>query len=92
MALAVSDTGAGMDAETAEHCFEPFFTTKGLAQGTGLGLAAVHAMVTQAGGHVTVETAPGQGTTFTLWFPAAEAERRAGGDGAVEADSTGATR
>ncbi len=74
VALMVSDTGAGMDPETVEHCFEPFFTTKGLARGTGLGLAAVHAMVTQAGGHITVESTVGSGTTFTLWFPAAEAE------------------
>ena len=74
VALMVSDTGAGMDADTIEHCFEPFFTTKGLARGTGLGLAAVHAMVTQAGGHITVESAVGSGTTFTLWFPAAEAD------------------
>ena len=70
VAVSLSDTGSGMDAETAEHCFEPFFTTKGLAQGTGLGLATVHAAVTQAGGDVSVETAPGHGTTFTLWFPA----------------------
>jgi PAS domain S-box-containing protein len=74
VALMVSDTGAGMAPETIEHCFEPFFTTKGLARGTGLGLAAVHAMVTQAGGHITVESTLGLGTTFTLWFPAAEAE------------------
>jgi PAS domain S-box-containing protein len=74
VALMVSDNGAGMDPETVEHCFEPFFTTKGLARGTGLGLAAVHAMVTQAGGHITVESAVGRGTTFTLWFPAAGAE------------------
>jgi PAS domain S-box-containing protein len=74
VALMVSDNGAGMDPETVEHCFEPFFTTKGLARGTGLGLAAVHAMVTQAGGHITVESTVGTGTTFTLWFPAAEAE------------------
>ncbi len=73
-ALVVSDTGTGMDAETAEHCFEPFFTTKDVSRGTGLGLAAVHAMVTQAGGHVTLDSAPGQGTSFTLWFPAVDAE------------------
>ena len=74
MALAVSDTGMGMDPETAEHCFEPFYTTKGMAKGTGLGLAAVHGTVTQAGGQVSVDTAPGRGTTITLWFPAVEAE------------------
>jgi PAS domain S-box-containing protein len=72
-ALVVSDTGTGMDAGTAEHCFEPFFTTKD-SSGTGLGLAAVHAMVTQAGGHITLDTSPGRGTTFTLWFPSADAE------------------
>jgi PAS domain S-box-containing protein len=74
VALMVSDTGAGMDPDTIEHCFEPFFTTKGLARGTGLGLAAVHAMVTQAGGHITVESTVGTGTTFTLWFPEADAD------------------
>ena len=74
VALAVSDTGVGMDVETQEHCFEPFFTTKGLARGTGLGLAVVHAMVSQAGGQVLVDSAPGRGTTFTLWFPVAERE------------------
>jgi PAS domain S-box-containing protein len=73
-ALMVSDTGTGMDADTAEHCFEPFFTTKDVSSGTGLGLAAVHAMVTQAGGHITLDTSPGRGTTFTLWFPAVDAE------------------
>ncbi|HYA69114.1 MAG TPA: ATP-binding protein, partial [Acidimicrobiales bacterium] len=69
VSLSVSDTGHGMDPETAEHCFEPFFTTKGRAHGTGLGLAAVHAVVTQAGGYVTLESAPGAGTTFTVWLP-----------------------
>ncbi|HVN50417.1 MAG TPA: GAF domain-containing protein [Acidimicrobiales bacterium] len=72
VALSVSDNGCGMDAHTAAHCFEPFFTTKGRAHGTGLGLAAVHAVVTQAGGHLTVDTEPGEGTVFTLWLPAAE--------------------
>jgi PAS domain S-box-containing protein len=70
VAVAVADTGIGMDAETAEHCFEPFYTTKSRAKGTGLGLAAVHGMVTQAGGQVSVDTAPGRGTTITMWFPA----------------------
>ena len=88
VALAVGDTGMGMDAETAEHCFEPFFTTKGMAKGTGLGLAAVHAMVTQAGGQVSLDTAPGRGTTITLWFPAVEAEDRQLEDGPPELDTS----
>jgi len=88
VALAVSDTGTGMDEETAEHCFEPFYTTKGLAKGTGLGLAAVHAMVTQAGGQVSVDTAPGRGTTITLWFPAVEDEEGAVADTSPEQDSS----
>jgi two-component system cell cycle sensor histidine kinase/response regulator CckA len=74
VALSVFDNGIGMDANTAAHCFEPFFTTKGRAHGTGLGLAAVHAVVTQAGGHLTLDTEPGQGTVFTLWLPAVEGQ------------------
>lgn len=69
--ISVSDTGIGMDPSTAEHCFEPFFSTKGSASGTGLGLATVHASVTQANGAVNVDSAPGSGTTFTLRFPVA---------------------
>ena len=88
IALAVGDTGTGMDTETAEHCFEPFFTTKGLSRGTGLGLAAVHAMVTQAGGQVSLDTAPGRGTTFTLWFPAVEAEDASLDEVAGDGDSS----
>jgi PAS domain S-box-containing protein len=89
VALAVSDTGTGMDEETAEHCFEPFYTTKGLAKGTGLGLAAVHAMVTQAGGQVSLDTAPGRGTTITLWFPGVEEDEDAFASDEAEADSSG---
>jgi two-component system, cell cycle sensor histidine kinase and response regulator CckA len=61
-----------MDPSTAEHCFEPFFSTKGSASGTGLGLATVHATITQANGTVNVESTPGVGTTFTLKFPLAQ--------------------
>ena len=78
-----------MDEETAEHCFEPFYTTKGMAKGTGLGLAAVHAMVTQAGGQVSLDTAPGRGTTITLWFPAVEEEEGALAGVTSEQDSSG---
>ena len=67
--LSVSDTGVGMDDRTRQHVFEPFFTTKGVSKGTGLGLATVFGVVTQAGGHVTVASQPGHGSAFNLYFP-----------------------
>ena len=69
--LTVSDSGTGISDEVRLRLFEPFFTTKGDAQGTGLGLATVYAIVRQAGGTVTVESSPGTGSRFTVTLPIA---------------------
>jgi signal transduction histidine kinase len=66
--IEVADNGPGMTAEVEHRVFDPFFTTKG-DDGTGLGLAMVYACVQRHGGTVALETAPGNGAKFTLWFP-----------------------
>jgi PAS domain S-box-containing protein len=70
--LTVSDTGTGMDELTLERIFEPFFTTKSIEKGTGLGLSVVHGIIMGINGQLSVESAPGKGSTFHVWLPVIE--------------------
>ncbi|MGT2513200.1 ATP-binding protein [Sphingomonas panni] len=67
--LSVGDTGCGMDEDTLQRAIEPFFSTKGVGKGTGLGLSMVHGLTAQLGGGLTIDSAPGRGTTISLWLP-----------------------
>ena len=70
--LTIADTGDGIDGALLPHIFEPFFTTKPVGKGSGLGLASVYGVVKQSGGHMLVESTPGEGTRFRVLLPAAE--------------------
>ena len=91
IAITIADTGAGMPPEVRRRIFEPFYTTKPAGKGSGLGLAQVWAFVTQSGGRVTVDSAPGQGTVFRLWLPRSPAagEEEAAADRPQQAASGG---
>jgi two-component system cell cycle sensor histidine kinase/response regulator CckA len=82
--ISVSDTGSGIPPHILEKIFEPFFTTKEQGKGTGLGLATVYGIVQQSGGHLTVESTLGVGTSFHLYFPqVSEEDARAAAEAAV---------
>jgi two-component system NtrC family sensor kinase len=71
IAIAISDSGTGMDADTLDRAFEPFFTTKATGKGTGLGLSQVYGFAFQMGGRAAIRSEPGRGTTVTLYLPRA---------------------
>jgi signal transduction histidine kinase/DNA-binding response OmpR family regulator len=83
VAIAISDTGGGMSAETAARAFDPFFTTKPVGQGSGLGLSMAYGFVRQSAGHIEIRSEAGDGTTVKLYLPRGEGEgdgRRAGAE------------
>lgn len=90
VAIRISDTGVGMTDEVKERAFEPFYTTKQAGRGTGLGLSTVYGFITQSKGAITIDSAPGSGTSITLFVPAvAEVEERVAAPPTQTQDVTG---
>jgi signal transduction histidine kinase len=87
VALIIRDTGLGMDEETQSHIFEPFFTTKEKGKGTGLGLSTVYGIVKQSGGYIEVESKPGRGAVFKIYFPCVDGAMEESATETVTADS-----
>src|SRR5690606_248556 len=67
--ISIRDTGSGMSAEIREQAFEPFFTTKPQGEGAGLGLSTAYGFIKQSGGHIEIDSEPGQGTAVRLYLP-----------------------
>jgi len=91
VAIAVRDTGCGIAPEALQRIFDPFFTTKPVGVGTGLGLFICHGIVTSLGGEISVESAQGQGSSFTVWMPAAPVAAAAPAPAAAEPESPAIT-
>ncbi|WP_232476334.1 PAS domain-containing hybrid sensor histidine kinase/response regulator [Flavisphingomonas formosensis] len=91
--VSVTDSGVGMDKDTLDKVFDPFFTTKPIGQGTGLGLSMVYGFAKQSNGQVRVHSAPGTGTTVSIYLPAADGarEEQPGGDTAIVREGDGQT-
>jgi signal transduction histidine kinase len=77
--VSIHDTGVGIPEEHLEQLFDPFFTTKPPSEGSGLGLSICHGIVQELGGHITVESHPGRGSTFRVFLPTGSHGARAAG-------------